>query len=342
MDTSPDGQGHKGDLHGTQQRSGFRRRTIIISAIVGVIIVLGLALGLGLGLGLHHGEGRGEGEETPTPSGTSTPVPTPSSTPAGVWQPAVNASWQIILSKTLDIDESAPSVEPDVAVFDIDMFLHQNNTIIDSLHKLGKKVICYFSAGSYEDYRPDSWQFKKADLGSELDGWPGEYWLNISSPDVRDIMATRIEIASQIGCDAVDPDNVDGFQNENGFDLTAQDSIDFVKFLAKEARNRKLGVGLKNAGDIISDVLSVVQFQVNEQCAEYDECDTFAAFIDAGKPVFHIEYPKGTPDSVSANALTSDCSASDSDNFSTVIKTMDLDGWVEYCNGQKAETAVTS
>lgn len=124
--------------------------------------------------------------------------------------------------------------------------------------------------------------------------------------------------------------------------MTAEDSIDFVKFLAGEAEKRKLGVGLKNAGDIISDVLSVVQFQVNEQCAEYDECDTFAAFIDAGKPVFHIEYPSNAPGKVSADALTKDCSASDSDNFSTVIKTMDLDGWVEYCNGQTAETAVTS
>lgn len=209
-DMSPDGQGQKGDLHSTQQRSGFRRRTIIILAAVIAVIVLGLALGLGLGLGLHHGGGDGE-EETPTPSSTSTPIPTPSSTPEGVWQPAVNASWQIILSKTLEVDENDPAVEPDVAVFDIDMFLHQNNSVIESLHKLGKKVICYFSAGSYEDYRPDSWKFKKSDLGSELDGWPGEYWLNLSSPDVRSIMASRIEIASQIGCDAVDPDNVDGF-----------------------------------------------------------------------------------------------------------------------------------
>ena len=209
-DLSPDGQGDKGGLSRTHQRPAFRRRTIIILAAIGAVIVLGLALGLGLGLGLHHGGG---GEETPTatPSGTSSPVPTPSSTPEGVWQPAVNASWQIILSKTLDIDEDDPTVEPDVAVFDIDMFLHQNNSVIDSLHKLGKRVICYFSAGSYEDYRPDSWQFKKSDMGSELDGWPGEYWLNISSNDVRNIMAARIEIASQIGCDAVDPDNVDGF-----------------------------------------------------------------------------------------------------------------------------------
>ena len=115
-----------------------------------------------------------------------------------------------------------------------------------------------------------------------------------------------------------------------------------MKFLSAEAEKRKLGIGLKNAGDIISDVLSDVQFQVNEQCAEYDECDTFAAFIDAGKPVFHIEYPSGTPNSVSSDALTSDCTAADTTDFSTVLKTMDLDEWVQYCNGQTAETAVTS
>jgi hypothetical protein len=192
-----------------------RRTKIIILAVIGTVVVLGLALGLGLGLGLNRdGDGEDDGDDTSGASTTTvavSPTATSTSTPSGVWQPAVNATWQIVLLDALEINASSPAVEPDVGVFDIDMFDHQNLTVVESLQKLGKKVICYFSAGSYEPGRPDSSDFQDADLGSELDGWPGERWLNLSSPSVREIMLKRIGIASDMGCDAIDPDNVDGY-----------------------------------------------------------------------------------------------------------------------------------
>lgn len=170
-----------------------RRKRLIIGSIMATLLALSLSLGLGLGLGIPRSCAAG-----------NTTAPT-------IWQPAAGTSWQIILSYALDINADSPSVEPDVDVFDIDLFLHQDSTVIDSLHGLGKKVVCYFSAGSYEPGRPDSSQFPDSDLGSELDGWPGEFWLNTNSEAIRKIMVNRIELASKIGCDAVDPDNVDGY-----------------------------------------------------------------------------------------------------------------------------------
>lgn len=105
-----------------------------------------------------------------------------------------------------------------------------------------------------------------------------------------------------------------------------------------------MSTGLKNAGSIIDDVLDYVAFSVNEQCIEYEECETFAAFIDADKPVFNIEYPEGAPNKIKASMTTEICSekgkAKGSEGFSTVIKKMDLDGWVEYCDGKTYTTKV--
>lgn len=133
---------------------------------------------------------------------------------SSLWQPQVGTTWQIVLSNSIKLSSSATSVTPNVAVYDIDLYTNTNSgkdtTIIDTLHRLNKKVICYFSAGSYEPGRPDSSQFSDADKGNELDGWPGERWLNLRSTSVRNIMAARIKLASQMGCDAIDPDNVDG------------------------------------------------------------------------------------------------------------------------------------
>ena len=129
--------------------------------------------------------------------------------------PAVGTTWQIMLIQPPKVDKNTASMTPDVAVYDVDLFDATKNgadtTIIDNLHRLGKKVICYFSAGSYEPRRPDSSQFSQADLGANVTGWPGEKWLNLKSQKVADIMTARIQLAGRMGCDAVDPDNMDAY-----------------------------------------------------------------------------------------------------------------------------------
>ncbi|KAL1986697.1 hypothetical protein VTN96DRAFT_5902 [Rasamsonia emersonii] len=300
-----------------------RKKILVVSLVLLLILAIAIGLGVGLGVGLNNNN---NGEEQPS---TPTPSPTP---PSGIntttWQPKVRTTWQIELLYPLN-DTSV-----DAEVYDIDLF---NNTVstIQQLHALKRRVICYFSAGSYEDWRPDADQFKSSDLGKTLQGWSDEKWLDIRSSNVRRIMTARLDLAREKGCDGVDPDNVDGYDNDNGLHLTQDDSIDYVNFLADEAHARNLSIGLKNAGDIIPSVIGKMQWSVNEQCAQYQECDTYAAFIDAGKPVFHIEYPKGDDTNndlpVSTGEKIKACSFEGAANFSTIIKNIDLDNWIQTC-----------
>ncbi|KAG7114693.1 hypothetical protein HYQ44_008148 [Verticillium longisporum] len=152
-------------------------------------------------------------------------------------------------------------------------------------------------------------------------------------------MRRRIELARDKGFDGVDPDNVDGFTNRNGLGLTAADSIDYISFLAFEARRRGLAMGLKNGGSIIKNVLPVIDFSVNEECAAYSECDLYKAVTDAGKPVFHIEYPDMAKTGVQdKDARRRACKAKGAGRFNTVMKGLDLDGWVQYCDGDVCKT----
>lgn len=137
---------------------------------------------------------------------------------------------------------------------------------------------------------------------------------------------------------------------ENGLGLTQADSISFIGFLSDTAKQYNISVGLKNAGAIIPNVLDKVHFSVNEQCVQYGECSTYAPFIAAQKPVFHIEYPKGdntnSYSAVSVSQQDNVCStmgkAAGSDDFSTTIKNINLDGWVQLCNGVEAVTPCTA
>ncbi|KAF2638317.1 hypothetical protein P280DRAFT_81196 [Massarina eburnea CBS 473.64] len=315
----------------------LRRKLVVFIPVV--LIVVGLALGLGLGLTIGRNDGDGDGDDdgnNPSPTITASPLPTPTGTLP--WTPRVNDTWQIVLQSNilLPSESSTPTLTPNVSIYDIDLFENSKETI-DTLHRLGKKVICYFSAGSYEPGRPDSAEFKEGDLGKVMDGWPDEKWLRLDNDNVRRIMRDRVELAGNKGCDGVDPDNIDGYQNDNGLSLTAQSSIDFVAYLSSITQPLNLTLGLKNAGDIITAVLPVVHFSVNEQCVEENECTTFHQFIDAGKPVFHIEYPDGAGKKLKSDVVTKFCGRTEDaqgiDSFSTVLKKMDLDGWIEYCDG---------
>lgn len=218
-----------------------------------------------------------------------------STTDPARWMPSVNDTWQLQLQGTINTSYNA-------AVFDIDLFDTPQATI-NALKAQGKRVVCYFSAGSSENWRPDFSKFKAADMGNALDGWAGDRWLDTRSANVRAVMMARMDLAKSKGCDGVDPDNVDGYTNKPGFPLTAATQLDYNRFLATQAHARGLAVGLKNGVAQLSDLASAFDFAVNEQCFQYNECSGYSAFTVQGKPVFNVEYQTKWKDATTRQTL---------------------------------------
>lgn len=303
---------------------GFLHRSKRFWLILGALLLV-IAIGLGVGLGVGLTQGSSDDSNAPEPSSTATPSPPTNTTNSTgpFWKPAAGESWQIVLLYALN------DTTTNVSVFDIDLYDNPVETISD-LHAKNRRVICYFSAGSYEPGRPDSDKFLAGDKGKELDGWPGEYWLDVKSTNVRSIMSARLELAASKGCDGVDPDNIDGYDNDNGLSLTTSDAVDYLTFLSNGAHALNMSIGLKNGGAIINETISMMQWEVNEQCEQYNECDLFRPFVEAGKPVFHIEYPDSAPH-ISDAKKKSVCDNASAEGFSTVLKNMDLDDFIEPC-----------
>ncbi|THC87506.1 hypothetical protein EYZ11_013048 [Aspergillus tanneri] len=228
---------------------------------------------------------------------TCTNTPDPENGLKPYWQPRVGATWQIVLSAP--IQDSSLEVD----VYDRDLWINEEAIIDYYLHHKGSKVTC-----------------------QDLDGWPDERWVDIRSKNTRNIMISRLDKAQRMGCDGVDPDNVDGFENESGLDLTQQDSIEFVNWLADESHSRSMSIGLKNTMPILSAVMGSIQWALNEQCIEYKECMDYTELTRSGEPIFHIEY--------ATNQITDKevCSFKQSENFSTIVKNAHLDEWVKSAN----------
>ena len=139
-------------------------------------------------------------------------------TPGSWWNPSPGTSWQWQLSGEID-------TSLDVQMYDIDLF-DVPQQVINQLHRDGRVVICYFSAGTYEDWRPDVAAFPAQVLGDPLLEWPGERWLDIRQIGLLEaVMSYRLDLAMQKNCDGVELDNMDGYINETGFPLEYGDQL---------------------------------------------------------------------------------------------------------------------
>jgi len=249
---------------------------------------------------------------TDLPNPTDSAITYLPSTTATTWRkPPIDANWQIILDR--EIEYTFPTVVSDnVRVYDID--LNSTNATFQSWHDTktpDKYLICYFSAGTSEADRDDINCFNP-NPGAQAYGCnyggnsPDENWLNTTSREVRRVMLRRLDLAVQNGCDAVDPDNVDGYSNENGIGETVHDASDYMDFLITEAHNRGLGIGLKNADALaaMTNLTDRLDFAVVEECFTSltsigggkfrNACSNWAAFYQnttVPKPVYNIEYP---------------------------------------------------
>ncbi len=70
--------------------------------------------------------------------------------------------------------------------------------------------------------------------------------------------------------------------------------------------------------ELIPELADEIDFAVNEQCQQYEECDTYAPLIALDKPVFNIEYEQNTCDG-------------QPDGVSTVLADLMLDGTTTSC-----------
>jgi hypothetical protein len=209
-------------------------------------------------------------------------VPSALSPASDWWHPAPGLTWQWQLDEEVDTAIQAQ-------VYDIDLYVNQS--VIDDLHARGVRVICYISVGSWEDKRPDAQLFPPEVLGKDYEGWPGERWLDIRRLDLlAPIMRARLDACKQKGFDGVEPDNIEIHDNETGFPLTYTDQLAYARWLANEAHDRGLAIGIKNAPDMVADSISFFDFAITEDAFHFNWIEQMLPFIEARKPVFAAEY----------------------------------------------------
>jgi hypothetical protein len=230
---------------------------------------------------------------------------------AARWQPQpTTAPWQWQLQGKLDFGVEAP-------VYDIDGF-ESTRADVRELQRRGRRVVCYLDVGSWETYRPDAGRFPRSVIGRKYDGFPDERWLDVSHFRLFAApLVARIAMCARKGFDAVEPDNLAGWEPENktGFAISRADQLRFNRWIARQVHRRGMAVALKNDGRQARQLVGQFDFAIVEQCFQYDECAFYERFVERGKAVFVAEYElKPAEFCPRARAL----------GFSAILKSYDL------------------
>jgi hypothetical protein len=225
------------------------------------------------------------------------------------WHPKpTTAPWQWELQGKFELT-------PGASVYEIDGFEYSAANVRE-IHAAGAKAICYLDVGSWEEYRPDASKFPKSVLGKRYEGYPEERWLDIRQyKKFAPIIEARIAMCAHKGFDAVEPDNINGWENKTGFPLTRADQLKYNRWIAKQVHKAGMAVALKNDSLQVNELVGSFDFAVVEQCFEYEECERFSPFVAAGKAVFEAEYELPT---------SKFCGEADALDFASIRKNVEL------------------
>ncbi|ORX86134.1 hypothetical protein BCR32DRAFT_199337 [Anaeromyces robustus] len=206
------------------------------------------------------------------------------------WKPTQGMTWNYVLGHSVDIKIEKAQV--------LDVDVNKSVGTIEEYHKAGKKVICYFSGGTLENFRDDKDDFYavKGLVRNTYEAWADEKWLDIRKADLKPLIKRRMETAVKKNCDAIEVDNLDAYQFDEvkSWDdpLTKKDLINYAIWLGKTAHELGISIGLKNALFMIDEVSNYFDFAINESCAalSHPECHLYKNFLKQGKAVFGITY----------------------------------------------------
>jgi hypothetical protein len=281
---------------------------------------------------------RGRRRLAPDPAGSG-------AAPATRWQwqivGKVTTPFQNVAMYDVDLTDAVPAATTmNVAGFGAVTWPKGANAgIVDRLHAAGKVAICYLDTGAWESYEPDAKLFggtpgwssgdPATDVIANSSGWDNEFWLDIRAAQrgrFAPIIWSRLDLARQIGCDGVEPDQNNPIGNNPGPPITLADEKSWYLEVARQSHARGLSVGMKNGVEVTdADTVAAFDWNLNEECFFFDECDVLAGFIRAGKAVFQVEYTddwasKGFTEPVSLASSNQVCANARPRQFATLIK----------------------
>lgn len=271
---------------GEGEGAGTSKRTL---ALVTLVLVLAL-IGVGVVVYFLVLKPKWQAQSNPQPQ----PPPPPNGGPPNPPQPQPPVTGGTFTREMLVCNRAwgkANEKTPlgDAAVVVLDAFDAQASAVA-ALSAQGKLVIGYISAGSTENWRPDKDKFPPSAVGETMNGWKGEKWINLKQwSSLKPVMTDRLKMVKGKGFRAVEFDNA-SVDSKAGGKLRTE-NLAYIQWLAETAHGLGLLAVMKNGPQYASSTVAWCDALITEDAVKFpDDAKQYAAYKQAGKPVWDFEY----------------------------------------------------
>lgn len=181
----------------------------------------------------------------------------------------------------------------------IDPFEGDNYQRISEIKSKGNEVCAYISIGTGEDWRSDWNQLKPYCVSKQWSKWKGEYFIDVTTTGLIDVMKARIDKIANWGCDWVEFDNMDwAFDEESrkkyNIRASEQDAINYYNELCDYVHSKGMKCQAKNTVRNAPnfDALLCESFNNDKDWWNHAEAQSY---LDAGKMVIVNHYKEKRP-----------------------------------------------
>lgn len=218
---------------------------------------------------------------------------------------------------------------------DVDAFFTTKESI-KKWQKEGRTVIAYISVATYESLRPDADEFPASIIGNIYPGFSNENFVDIREIDIlKPIIRKRFDMIKEKGFDGIEPDNMDSYVRDvygsgdgTGFSLTIEDGKKYIDFIIKEAKDRNLSIGQKNAYELADDYVDRFDWALTEGIFHEGAQDRMRVYVENNKTVFATEYMDNM---TKEHFLTNVCPKAEQIGYVAILKDRNLTEYIVNC-----------
>lgn len=137
------------------------------------------------------------------------------------------------------------NIAPNKTILKNYVLVNLNDTNIYEINSLNvnNETVCVFSIGSIKSTDEDFDSFISNDIGAKVHFKPSEKWININSNLVLENIESRIDKAYNYNCKYILFNRVDEFEFFNGFNITIENEMSYIKELIKYSRQKDFLIG---------------------------------------------------------------------------------------------------
>lgn len=234
------------------------------------------------------------------------------------WMPAPDARFDLQFSTPMQLQRTV-----DFLVLDL------NDALPDEISQIrgrGAAAVCYFDGGTMAEDADDFGSVPPLAVGRQVEQQPNQRWLDIRDIDaIAPMIQGRLDLCRDKGFDGALVGNLENYLFRTGFPIGERQQQAFNRFIADEAHQRGLSIGLWNSRSQIAPLSMDYDFVVLSGCFEDGWCNESQPFLDQTKPAFLVEFAE------SARSDLEFCRAAQSFGAMGIIKRQILDGWLRLC-----------